>query len=187
MSTMRRTSLSFLVVLGIGVFLVIAGCVQNQPGISTSMPAGNDTLQNGTYTSNETLVAFVDSAVAYAKTNGKEKALVEFNDPNGSFIRGELYIYAYDFNATTLAHPINPEKVGVNRWNEIDGDVGPILQNMSALARNGSFYYPLTYVNPAHNRTVETKLAYGEKVDDDWWLGSGIYTGPVGSNTTTSR
>ena len=183
MSTMRKTSLSFLVLLVIGASLVIAGCVQNQPGVNTSKPAGNETLQNGTFTSNETLVSFVHSAVAYAKTNGKEKALAEFNNPNGSFIKGELYIYAYDFNATTLAHPINPEKVGVNRWNETEGDVGPVLRNMSALARNGSFYYRLYYINPAHNRTLESKLAYGEKVDDDWWLGSGIYTRPADTVT----
>ncbi|ACL16769.1 putative cache sensor protein [Methanosphaerula palustris E1-9c] len=178
-NTMRKTTISLLVVLIIGASLVIAGCVQNQPGVTASTPVKNDTLQQGNYTSNATLVAFVDEAVAYAKANGKEKALAEFNNPNGSFVRGELYIYAYDFNATTLAHPINPEKVGVNRWNETEGDVGPVLQNMSALARNGSFYYPLTYINPAHNRTLESKLAYGEKVDDTWWLGSGIYTGPV--------
>ena len=51
---------------------------------------------------------------AYVQENSTERALEEFT-------RGELYICAYDFNGTTLAHPVNPEKVGVNRLNETGG------------------------------------------------------------------
>ena len=55
---------------------------------------------------------FLDEAVAYVNDNGMEKALQEFNNPTGSFVRGDLYIFAYDFNGTCLAHPINPDLVG---------------------------------------------------------------------------
>ena len=134
-----------------------------------------DPSPQANYTSNETLVAFVDSAAAYVKANGKEKALAEFNNPNGSFVKGELYIYAYDFNGTTLAHPISPEAVGKKR----EGANGVFVTEMGKIVRNGSVFYPLVYVNPAHNKTLETKLGYGVKIDDTWWLGSGIYTGPV--------
>ena len=127
----------------------------------------------------ETLVSFVNSAVAYVKTNGKEKALAKFSNPNGSFVRGELYIYAYDFNGTTLAHPFNPEKIGLNRLNETDGQVGLFLKNVIDAVKNGSGFSRFYYINPAHNRAVESKLGYAEKVDDDWLLGSGIYEGPV--------
>ena len=68
------------------------------------------------------MVAFVQEAVAYAKQNGKEKALAEFSNRNGSFFRGVLYIYAYDYNGTTIAHPVNPEKIGVNRLEEKDAE-----------------------------------------------------------------
>jgi signal transduction histidine kinase len=176
---MEKRSFLFLAILVIGMFLVIAGCTQNQPGPATPAQATPVTTLQVNYISNETLVAFVDSAVAYVKTNGKEKALAEFSNPNGSFVRGELYIYAYDFNGTTLAHPVNPEKIGVNRLNETAGDVGLILRNMSAMARNGNGFYRFYYINPAHNRTLESKLGYAEKVDDTWWLGSGVYTGPA--------
>ena len=66
---------------------------------------------------------------AYAKTNGREKTLAEYNNSNGSFIKGELYIYAYDFNGTTLALPFNPEKIGVNRLNETDIHEGFFIRN----------------------------------------------------------
>ena len=38
------------------------------------------------------LPGFVDAAVAYAKANGKDAALKEFNNVNGTFIQGDLYI-----------------------------------------------------------------------------------------------
>jgi len=176
---MKMSSLLLQVVLVLGFFLLAAGCMQNQPGITPSAAVITDTPHLAKYTSNETLVAFVDRAVLYAKNEGKEKALAEFSNPNGSFIRGELYIYAYDFNGTTLAHPVNPEKIGVNRFNETAGDVGIVLRNMTEIARNGSGFYRFYYINPAHNRTLESKLGYAEKVDNDWWLGSGVYTGPA--------
>ena len=62
--------------------------------------------------SEDEVVAFLDEAVAYVNDNGMEKALQEFNKPTGSFVRGDLYIFAYDFNGTCLAHPINPDLVG---------------------------------------------------------------------------
>jgi len=189
---MKNGSLSFLVLLVVGASLLVAGCVQNQPDVTTTtnttLPAGTDAaLQNGTFTSNASLVSFVDSAVAFAKTNGREKALAEFSNPNGSFVRGELYIYAYDFNGTTLAHPFNPEKIGVNRLNETDAQGGLFIKNLRDMARNGSGFVRFSYINPAHNRSVESKLGYVERVDDTWWLGSGIYNGPAGTATTNGQ
>ncbi len=36
----------------------------------------------------------VEKAAAYVQANGKEKALKEFNNPKGQFVKGELYIFA---------------------------------------------------------------------------------------------
>jgi hypothetical protein len=174
---------AFTGLLVLGILLFSAGCIQG--------PSTTDTIPNPTplpqeshpdvipsvYTSNATLIAFVESAADYAKTQGGRQAITEFNNNNGSFIRGELYIYAYGFNGTTLAHPINPEKVGKTRDDE--GAIGVFVKEMGAAVRNGSGFYRFTYINPTHNNTLESKLGYGVKVDDDWWLGSGVYTGPV--------
>ncbi|MEN6610717.1 MAG: cache domain-containing protein [Methanoregulaceae archaeon] len=162
--------LSLIVVLSL--LFIASGCTQSS---STTVPVNPEKTAASNVTTNETLVAFVNDAVAYVKAHGKENALAEFNNPNGSFVRGELYIYAYDFNGTTLAHPINRESVGKKR----EGANGIFVTEMSNVVRNGSGFYPFVYINPAHNRTLETKLGYGLKVDEDWWLGSGIYTGPV--------
>jgi len=59
-----------------------------------SMGLANESLITS---SNKTeLVPFVESAVASAQENGKDKAFDEFSNKTGSFVRGDLYIYAYD-------------------------------------------------------------------------------------------
>jgi len=158
--------LSLFVLLAL--LLVASGCTQSS---SPAVPA----LPEETAAANETLVAFVEEAVAYAHAHGKDAALAEFNDPNGSFVRGELYIYAYDFNGTTIAHPINPEKIGVNRLNETDVMGNFYIRELRDVAENGSGFVYFYYIDPAQNMTVQPKLGYVESVDDTWWLGSGIY------------
>ena len=166
--------------------LLAAGCSQGPAPVPATSPspgvAATEVVSPATTpqaATKEEMVAFVQEAVAYAKQNGKAKALAEFSRRNGSFVRGELYIYAYDANGTTLAHPVNPEKIGVNRMNEADADGNLFIQQLSTAASDGSGFVSYTYINPLHNNTVEKKLGYAMKVDDTWWLGSGIYQGPA--------
>lgn len=172
----------FLAVI-LTLLLLAAGCTQDSgtpaPSAPTPAPAGTLAAAPAATTANETMVAFVKEAVAYARDNGRDAALAEFSNKNGSFVRGNLYIYAYDFDGLTIAHPFNPEKIGVNRINETDALGTYFIRNLRDAARTGEGFVVFSYINPAHNRTVERKLGYVEKVDNDWWLGSGIYFGPV--------
>jgi signal transduction histidine kinase len=170
--------------------LVSAGCTQPSPAaaqtpvtttgtpVMETIPASSTPAVAATATKEE-MVAFVQEAVAYAQQNGKEKALVEFSNRNGSFFRGVLYIYAYDYNGTTIAHPVNPEKIGVNRLQEPDAEGTWFITNLREAAYNGTGFTTYTYINPVHNNTIEKKLGFVMKVDDSWWLGSGIYSGPA--------
>jgi len=166
-----------LCVLFLGAILMTEGCVQNEtipvalssPGVTPTPPPP---------ATREEMVSFVQEAVAYAYTSGKERALSEFSNPNGSFFRGSLYIYAYDFNGTTIAHPVNPEKIGVNRLNERDAKGNLFILELRDTALNGSGFVEYYYINPVHNNAVEPKLGYVMKVDDSWWLGSGTYVEP---------
>jgi len=187
---MRLIGKSVLCVIVLGVLLVSAGCVGSPQVPATVVPTpaepvpGNTTAPATMTTPRGELVAFVDRAVAYAHTNGKERALFEFSDPNGSFVQGELYIYAYDFSGLTIAHPFNPEKIGQSRIAEKDALGSLFIKNLRDAALNGSGFVSFAYINPAHNRTVEEKLGYVKKVDDSWWLGSGIYAGPLNRTIT---
>ncbi|MDD5712122.1 MAG: cache domain-containing protein [Smithellaceae bacterium] len=121
------------------------------------------------------VVAFVKEAVAYAKENGKQKALKEFMNRKGPFVRGELYIYAYDFNGTVISHGGQPGLVGKNLIGMKDKNGVMVIQGLIKLAKSGGGWLRYLWPNPLHNNAVEPKLGYVEKVDDTWWLGSGMY------------
>ena len=171
-------------------FLICAGCTQGQVTTPVQVPTSTvptvlepvspvATTVVPTVATKEEMVAFVKEAVAYARQNSKEKSLAEFSNKNGSFFRGVLYIYAYDINGTTIAHPVNPEKIGVNRLNEKDAEGNLFIQDLRQAAINGMGFATYYYINPIHNNTVEKKLGYAMSVDPTWWLGSGIYQGPA--------
>jgi cytochrome c len=180
-------SLLFLLILSL---LFAAGCTRGphpevaQGQVSTVTLSPPPTLTAIQPATREDLVAFVQRAVSYAKTEGREKALEEFDKKNGSFFEGQLYIYSYDFNGITLAHPVNPEKIGLSRLNEKDAAGGFFIRDLRDAALNGSGFIEYYYINPVHNNAIEKKLGYVMKVDDTWWLGSGIYAGTAGFSVT---
>lgn len=179
---MRRTLVSLLPALIIFTLAIAAGCVENHslPVSATSPPTPVSPMMPSV--SNETLISFVDYAVAYAREQGTERALSEFNNRNGSFVQGDLYIFAYGYNGTTLAHPINPEAIGKPR----EGANAVFVKEMAETVRNGSGFYRYVYINPRDTNILESKLGYGRQVSDDWWLGSGVYTGPVNVTATAT-
>jgi polar amino acid transport system substrate-binding protein len=130
---------------------------------------------------NTELVSFVESAVAYVQKNGKDKALKEFNNKIGPFVRGDLYIYAYDFNGTCLAHPFKPDWIGTDKLNLTDPNGILIIRDLINVAKEGGFNY-FIFPNPAHDNKDELKLGYVKKVDDNWWLGSGTYLSNMSAN-----
>ncbi len=137
------------------------------------MSPANESL---TTSSNKTqLVSFVESAMAYVQENGKDKALEEFSNKTGSFVRNDLYIYAYGFNGTCLAHPFKPDWIGKNKMDVTDSNGVPSLKNTLNAAKEGKGFAYFIFPNPAHGGRDEFKIAYAMKVDDNWFLGSGIY------------
>jgi signal transduction histidine kinase len=115
---------------------------------------------------NETeLVSFVESAVVYAQENGKDEALKEFSNQTGSFVVGELYIYAYDFNGTCIAHPFKSDWIGQNKINKSDSNSVLYIRNLINVAREGTGFTYFIFPNSAHDNKDELKLGYAMKVD----------------------
>lgn len=133
--------------------------------------------------SNETeLLSFVESALAHVKEVGKERAVKDFMDLNGSWVRGDVYIFAHAFNGTTLVLPYQPNAVGTNRLDVQDAEGRYVNREMNCIALHGSGFYRYVYRNPINNTTQE-KVSYVSKVDDGWWLGAGIYY----NNSTSTK
>jgi polar amino acid transport system substrate-binding protein len=133
----------------------------------------------------EELVSFVNEAKDFVLAEGKDKALQIFNDPKGKFVRGELYIIAYDFNGTRLAHPFLPDGIGKNALNSTDPNGVTDVRNMREVAKRGGGFTYYIWPNPAHSNAEELKLAYVLKVDSGLWLAAGTYLrvkAPIFSN-----
>jgi signal transduction histidine kinase len=125
--------------------------------------------------SREDLVAFVEGARSFALNTSKEEAIETFNDINGSYVKENRYVIAYDFAGNCLVHPILPELVGKNRFDVRDPNGVEQVRDMIALAQNGGGFTYYIYQDPAKNMTMGLKLSYITKVDDTWLLGAGIY------------
>lgn len=123
----------------------------------------------------EDLIAFVNEARDFVLAEGRDKALQVFNDPLGKFVRGELYIIAYDFNGTRLAHPFQPQAIGQSALNATDPNGVALVRNMIEEAKKGSGFTYYVWPNPTHSNESELKLTYVQKVDDGLWLGAGVY------------
>ncbi len=132
-------------------------------------------VTDSTDTRYENLKSFVGEAVTYAKVHGKESALEEFNNVDGSFINGELYIFAYETDGTVIALPYQQELLGTLRAGIPDSNSVEFIDAAidAAKAGGGSIYY--IYPNPEDDFKEELKLSYVEPVDDGWFVGAGIY------------
>jgi signal transduction histidine kinase len=115
----------------------------------------------------------VEKAAAYVLANGKEKALKEFSNPSGQFVKGELYVFAWDMNGTNIAH-INPKQVGINvlQLPDVDGKYFR-KEGMELVKKNGIAWVDYKFKNPTTNK-VEQKTTYLKKVNDIV-LGCGAY------------
>ena len=137
------------------------------PGKTTAVPA----------ITKEQMVKFVEEAAAYVKEVGREAALKEFSNRKGKFVRekGELYIYAYDFNCVCRAHGFTPDLVGRDLTAKKDNKGLLVIQKLrDTAAKNGKGFVEFGWTDPATGKEGR-KLGYVVKVDDSLWLGSGIY------------
>ncbi len=63
----------------------------------------------------EQVIAHVNNAKDYIETNGKDKAIAEFNKKSGKFSKDSSYIFAIDYSGTCLANINYPHLVGTNQ------------------------------------------------------------------------
>lgn len=149
----------------VGVMLAAFAMAINVPAYAASDRATADEC-----------VAFVKKAVAFAKANGKEKALAEFSNTSGQFIDRNLYIFAYDLNGVSLAigNGNAAKMVGKNLADMRDTDGIYLIKNMIQISKTkGQGWVDYHWPNPV-TKAVEAKSSYFEKVGD-YFIGAGIY------------
>jgi polar amino acid transport system substrate-binding protein len=163
----------------IEVILIVASAVALLATSSIGLSIATDGNKSYVYVlepgAREDLINFVNDAKDFVAEQGKDKAIEVFNHTNGEFTRGELYIIAYDFNGTRLAHPYLPEGIGKNALNVTDSNGVADVKNMREVAKRGGGFTYYIWPNPAHSDAEELKLTHVLKVDDGLWLAAGTY------------
>lgn len=114
----------------------------------------------------DTAKALVDEAVAFYNAQGKDKALAEFSKPKGAFDKGALYVFAYDFQATIVAHPKNAKLIGKNLMEVPDNEGKLFRKEIVEIAKSkGSGWVDYNYMNP-ETKKAEPKTTYLQKAGD---------------------
>ena len=109
--------------------------------------------------------ALVQKAKEFYKAQGKDKAFAAFKDPQGEFVKGDLYIYVMDLDGKMLVHP-KADMVGKDFTVVKDKDGKLFACDMVKIAKEkGSGWVDYKWENPA-TKTVDPKTAYFEKVDN---------------------
>ncbi len=131
------------------------------------------TMDAGNEQDKERARAFLEEAVSYANDSGIERALLEYNNRSGSFVRGDLYIFAYDFNGTNIAHPFKPELIGQKGFLDVNG-VDVVGREIALAERGGGAMY-IVFPNPVHENRDEPKLIFIEDINSSIYIGTGTY------------
>ena len=107
----------------------------------------------------------VAEAVAHV---GKDKAaaVAEIGKPKGRYVKGEVYVFAYDLNGVMVAHPMNSKLVGKSLLDVPDA-AGKMFRKeiVSGVTAAGSATVDYKYKNPTSG-AIEDKVTVCKKAAD---------------------
>ena len=105
-------------------------------------------------------------AMAFYKANGKEKAIAEFNNPKGQFVKGDLYVVVQGFDGVLLANGGNPALVGQNHLELKDPGGKFFVKEEVEIAKKGSGWMTYQWVNPV-TKKVGAKKAWIQRIEGE--------------------
>jgi signal transduction histidine kinase len=118
----------------------------------------------------------VEKAIAFYKAEGKEKAFSEISNPDGRFVKGDLYVFVYDMKGTALARPVQKGLIGTNIIAAKDGAGKLYVKDRIELVKaKGKGWQDYRYFNPT-TKKMEDKTAWIEMCDG-YVFGCGAYKG----------
>lgn len=122
------------------------------------------------------MVDLVERGAAYGRNHEKATAFAEISNQTGSLVDpAGHYLYAYDYNGTLLAHPYLQAAVGSNLIERQDPFGMKNIRALRDTARDGGGFIVFVWPNPDKENREELKIGYVLPVDEDWWVGSGVY------------
>jgi hypothetical protein len=116
-------------------------------------------------------------AVAYWQANGMEKAVAEYNNPKGPFVKGDLYVVALDFKGKVLAHGGNPVLTGMSLLAQKDQGTGKffVKEQIEIAKSQGGGWTSYTWPNPV-TKKVQMKKSWVQRAgNEEWYVVCGIF------------
>lgn len=126
-------------------------------------------------TTTDEVKTFVDKGAKLCEEKGVSICLEEFNNEKGEFIKGELYMFAYDFSGVNKALGSNSKMVGKNLYKLKDASGTMLIQELIKIAKDkgeGGFDYKWSH--PITKKNTD-KTSYVKKINDNLFIGSGYY------------
>jgi len=108
--------------------------------------------------------ALAEKAVALVKAEG-DKAFPKISDPNGEYVKGDLYVTVINKQGVILAN-LNPKLIGVNMWEATDPDGVKITQlSFTATEKSETAWINYKFTNPV-SKKIEPKKTWVHRVGD---------------------
>ena len=123
-------------------------------------------LAGGVYAGEKEDAAQMVNDAAAAVVKDKAAALAEIGNPKSRFVKGELYVFAYDLTGTMVAHPINAKLVGKSLIDVPDAS-GKMFRKeiIDGVKASGTASVEYKYKNP-QSGAVENKVTFCKKAVD---------------------
>jgi signal transduction histidine kinase len=116
--------------------------------------------------------AMAEKAAALVAAEG-DKAFPKFQDPNGEFHQGELYVVVIDRKGVVRS-TLNQKLIGVNMWEATDPDGVKFTQlSWSATEKTPTAWISYKFTNPV-SKKIEPKKTWVHRVGD-YVVQSGVY------------
>ena len=114
--------------------------------------------------SREEAVALVKEAVVLVDSIGVDEAIKVFNNPEGGFVRGALYVFGYDTAGTIITHPKNAKLIGRDLLDVPDVNGKYFRKEIVKVAKTRGYgWVDYNYINPQAKR-MQDKSTYLQKV-----------------------
>jgi cytochrome c len=118
----------------------------------------------------------VEKAVQFFSEKGMDYALKVVGTSNGPLRKdGGLYVFAFKFDGTGLAHPYNPNLLG-SQWNLQDTNGKYVIQDFVAIAKDAGSGWSEYYWNKPGETKPVLKITYVMRVPgEEILIGCGYY------------
>ena len=162
-----RDHLSILLVVGFAA-ICITGCERPmaKPMMEAVTPADMPTMEDP----EAFAVAFVQAAIDLYKTEGREAAIIYYNDPTS--VNGQWYVFIIDDSDLMVSHAVIPEHVGIDVKDIVSSIDYPLGVEIAKATEEGHWIDYLA-PNPQSNK-LEMKRTWVIRYDG-YIFGSGYY------------